>query len=124
MRHALRAFLAGALLVCSSSAAIADDIGEVGTPIGLSVNTDDGDTYLAYHGSLVLKQADGTLQTYRWGGVACGTRLLSEAQVANLQDALNNNKMRVQPLYQIGQNNRCLVGFTIVPKSAVKLVLP
>jgi hypothetical protein len=76
MRHALRVLLAGALLVCSSTAAIADDvIGEVGTPVGLSVNSDDSDTYyLMYHGQLFLKQADGTVQVYRWGGVSCGTR--------------------------------------------------
>lgn len=125
MRHALRVLLAAAFLFCSSSAAIADEVGGVGTPVGLSVNTDDGDTYLGYHGRLILKNADGTLQEYRWGGISCGSRQLSEPQVITLQGALDNNKMRVQPLYQLGQGDaRCLVGFTIVPKSALKLVFP
>jgi hypothetical protein len=108
-----------------SSVAIADEVGAIGTPVSLSVNTDDGDTYLNHHGQLLLKNAQGTLDQYRWGGASCQTRLLSEAQVATLQGALNNNKMRLQPLYQLGQADlRCLVGFTIVPKSAVKLVFP
>jgi hypothetical protein len=126
MRHALRVLFAAALLACSSTLAIADVIGEVGTPVGLTVHTDDSDTYyLMFHGQLFLKQADGTVQAYRWGGVSCGTRLLDEAQIATVQGALDNNKMRLQPIYQVGQgDSRCLVGFTIVPKSAVKLVIP
>lgn len=125
MRHALRALLATALLACSTSPAIADEIGEVGTPVGLSVNTLSADTYLQYHGRFFLKAADGTLVEYRWGGTSCGTRVLTDAQVAALQAALGNNKMRIQVLHQIGQGDaKCVVGFTVAPKSAVKLVLP
>jgi hypothetical protein len=51
--------------------------------------------------------------------------VLTDAQVAALQAAVDNNKMRLQLLTQTGQGNaQCVVGFTILPKSAVKLVLP
>ncbi len=125
MRLTLRALLAAAVLACSTTPALADDIGAVVTPIGLQVNTVPGDTYLIYHGRLFAKAADGTVEEYRWGGSACGSRVLTEPQVAALQAALNNNKMRIQILHQIGQgDSKCIVGFTVVPKSAVKLVLP
>jgi hypothetical protein len=125
MRHTLRVLLAAALLACANSPAIADEIGEVGTPVGLSLNTQSADTFLEYHGRLFLKAADGTIVEYRWGGVSCGTRVLSDAQFAALQAALGNNKMRIQVLHQIGQGNvKCVVGFTVAPKSAVKLVFP
>ena len=72
-----------------------------------------------------MKTADGALDEYHWGGVSCGTRVLNDAQVAALQATLNNNKMRLQILSQIGQGDiKCVVGFTAVPKSAVKLVFP
>lgn len=125
MHRMLGAFLAAFLLVCSITPALADDVGAIVTPIGLQVNTLPGDTYLQFHGRLFVKTAEGTLDEYRWGGVSCGSRVLTEPQVAALQATLNNNKMRLQILSQIGQGDlKCVVGFTAVPKSAVKLVLP
>ncbi len=125
MRHTLRILVTGALLACSSTAAVADDVGVVGTPVGLSVNTPVGDTFLQYHGRLFVKAVDGTVLEYRWGGSSCGSRVLTDAQVAALQAALNNNKMRIQVLTQDGQGlSKCVVGFTAAPKSAVKLVFP
>lgn len=125
MRHALPVLLAGALLVCSTSAANADDVTAVGTPVGLQITTQSADTNLQYNGRLFVKDADGTVGEYRWGGVSCGTRVLNDAQIAALQSALDNNKMRVQLLTQIGQGDaKCIVGATIVTKSAVKLVVP
>ena len=125
MHRTLGAVLAAFLLVCSSTPALADDVSAVVTPIGLQVNTLPGDTFLIYHGRLFVKTAEGALDEYRWGGTACGSRVLTEPQVAALQAALDNNKMRLQILYQIGQgDSKCVVGFTAMPKSAVKLVLP
>jgi hypothetical protein len=125
MRIALRVLLAGAFLACSSSAAIADDVTAVGTPIGLQITTLLADTNLQFHGRLFVKAADGTVGEYRWGGTSCGTRVLTDAQIAVLQNALDNNKMRVQLLTQDGQGiSKCVVGVTVMPKSAVKLVAP
>ena len=125
MRLTIRALLATPLLVCSTNPARADEVGGVDTPLGMQVNTTSADTYLQYHGRLFVKAADGTLEEYRWGGTSCGSRVLTDAQVAALQAALDNNKMRIQLLHQIGQGNaKCVVGFTVLPKSAVKLVLP
>ncbi len=125
MPRTLGILLAGLLLACSSSAALADDVSAVVTPVGLQITTQSADTNLQFYGRLFVKAADGTLGEYRWGGVSCGTRVLTEPQVAALQAALNNNKMRLQLLTQIGQGNAvCVVGFTMMAKSAVKLVVP
>lgn len=54
--------------------------------------------------------------------MSCGTRVLTEAQLAALQAAQNNKKMTIKPTSQIGQGDaKCLVGFTLVEKKNLKL---
>ena len=108
-----------------ASPASADTFGEVGTVAAVQINTSEADTYLQFHGKLSVRNADKLIDEYRWGGTSCGSRLLTEAEVAALQRALDNKKARIQPIYQDGQGQTlCLVGFNIVNKSFLKLVLP
>ena len=101
--------------------AIADDSQPVGSVVGLDVNTDSADFYLQYHGRLFVN-TDGNLAEYRWGGTSCGTRTLTEDQLALLQRALHHKKMTIAPRTQDGQGNSvCLVGFQLVEKKNLKL---
>lgn len=117
----------GLLTVCftlllGAAAASADDTNLSGSIVGLALNTDDADTYLQYHGRMFVKNSDGALDEYRWGGLTCGSRTLSEAQFASLQAVQNNKKMTIAPLSQLGQGGfKCLVGFTLVEKKNLKL---
>lgn len=125
MRKTLALPLFVAAIFSFSSPVLADDVGEVGSPMGLEVFTEHADSYLAAHGRLYVKNTLGTLDEYRWGGAACGTRVLTPDQLALLQSALNTKKMMIRPVSKPGQgNNLCLVGFTLVPKTGLKLVLP
>lgn len=111
-------------LIAWAGVAAADTTGAVGTVAGLQINTMSADTYLQYHGRVFVKNADGNLDVYHWGGTSCGTRVLTEAQVAVLQQALDNRRMRIEPLHQTGQGNiLCLVGVTVVPKLLQNSVL-
>lgn len=92
----------------------ADAVGSAGLVSQLEINTTSADAYLAYHGRLVVAAKNGSAE-YRWGGTGCGTRVLTDAQVAVLQRAFDS-AMKVQPRYQPGQGNiLCLVGVTITP---------
>lgn len=72
-----------------------------------------------------VRVSGNQLDEYRWGGTSCGSRVLTEPQIAALQQALGNKRVRIQPLSQDGQGQTiCLVGFTIVPKPDLALVLP
>ncbi len=109
------------LIVCGGPAG-ADDTGLVGSLVALDVNTGLADLYLQYHGRMFVKNSDGILDEYRWGGVSCGTRILTEAHVAELQRALNTKNMTIEPRTQVGQGDaKCLVGFTLVEKKNLKL---
>lgn len=55
-------------------------------------------------------------------GMACGSRVLTEAELAVLQRALNHKKMTIEPRTQTGQGDaKCLVGFNLVEKKNLKL---
>jgi hypothetical protein len=126
MRQLVHGLIIGSVVLLVAGMAPAQDvIGPVGTPAGLQVLTLSADTYLAFHGRLYVKNADNTLAEYRWGGTSCGTRVLSDAQVASLQAAIDNKKMRIEPVYQIGQADiKCVVGFSLVPKQNLALGIP
>lgn len=126
MRQVVCGFIVSSVVLLVAATAPAQDvIGPLGTPAGLQVLTPSADTYLAYHGRLYVKNADKTLAEYRWGGTSCGTRVLSDAQVASLQAAIDNKKMQIEPVYQLGQADlQCLVGFSLVPKKNLALGIP
>lgn len=101
-------------LLAPSLALAADAVGIPGAVAVLEVNHSTADTYLQYHGRVVL--SDGTRATeYRWGGTSCSNKALPEALVTMLQRAMAAGTP-VVPRYQAGQGtNRCLVGFTLTP---------
>lgn len=122
MRHTVRCLTFIFALILSSGGVKADDLGAVGSLAALDVSTPFGDVYLQYHGRLFVKNSNGTLDEYRWGGTSCGTKVLTDAEVALLQRALNHKKMTIEPRTQDGQGGaKCLVGFTLVEKKNLKL---
>lgn len=115
-KHAVAVALAAVL--ATPSLAFAETTGAQGTIASLEVNTTSSDRYLQHHGRIiVVSGAKNTVKSaeYRWGGVACGSRTLSEQQVALLQRALESGTP-ITPLYQDGQGaSLCLVGVTLAP---------
>lgn len=112
-------------LPLSAATASADDTGLVGSIAALEVYTTSADTYLQNHGRMFVKNSDGDVDEYRWGGTSCGTKVLTEAHVAALQAAQNNKKMTIEPRSQDGPGIiKCLVGFRLVEKKNLKLFNP
>lgn len=125
MRYQFMLLVSCLAVLCGARGALADEVGAIGPVAGLQINTTSADTYLAFNGRVYVKNPDGMLDEYRWGGVACSTKVLTVDQVAALQRAMDNKQMQIQPLHLAGQGQiRCLVGFTIVPKKNIALVLP
>jgi hypothetical protein len=112
-----RRSLALAVLVTSTiaaSPAFADDQGPKGTVTALEINHSTSDTYLQHHGRVFVVTGTRSAE-YRWGGVACGSRTLTENLVTMLQRALESGTP-IAPRYKDGQGGtRCLVGFTLSP---------
>jgi len=106
------AFLIASLAIPALAIA-ADYTGIAGTAIELEVNHSTADTYLQYHGRVLI--TDGTrTNEYRWGGTSCSNKVLPEDVVTMLQRAMESGTTIV-PRYQAGQGtNKCLVGFKLV----------
>jgi hypothetical protein len=113
-RFAIHTFCA-LLAVCLASApttAFADEAGKAGIATDLETLTPSADTYLQYHGRLVLLVGT-TPEEYRWGGTSCGSRTMSADNVRLLATAVQKGQS-ITPRYQIGQGSvRCLVGFSV-----------
>lgn len=124
MSRTIPALLASLSLVFITTSARADEVGTRGTLAALQVNTDSADTFLLFNGRLFVSNLNGNLDEYRWGGASCGSRVLTEEEVATLQRALHSKQVYIQPVYQIGQFPTCLVGFTMIPKKSLKLAIP
>ena len=92
----------------------ADEIGLAGFVQNIAVKTVSADTYLQTHGELVILQTSNEqLTTYRWGGTACGSKVLTDAQLSYLMDFASAPYMVVEPIHKPGQgDSKCLVGFT------------
>lgn len=109
-------------LVLLVGAASADDAGLRGSIVSLELNTVSADTYLQYHGRMFVRNEDGVLDEYRWGGTSCGSRTLTEPQFLALQAAANKKNLLIDPRYQLGQGDvECLVGFNLIEKRNLKL---
>jgi len=122
MRHTIGILGFFFAFVVFAGTARADDAGLRGSIVSLELNTDSADTYLQYHGRMVVENSDGALDEYRWGGTSCGTRTLTEPQFLGLQAAANKKNMFVDVRYQLGQGDaKCLVGFNLIEKKNLKL---
>jgi hypothetical protein len=97
-------------LLAAPSIASADEDGTAGIAYDLQVLTPSADTYLQYHGRLILLV--GTTQAeYRWGGSSCGSRTMSEDNIHALKLAIREG-LTITPRFQLGQgDSKCLVGF-------------
>lgn len=117
-RPVASALLALLSLAPAVPALAADATGALGPIVALQVNADTSDAYLQFHGRMIVGDSIGGYEEYRWGGTACGSKVLSDQQVARLQDGMNNPRVLVEPLWQAGQgSSQCVVGFSLVLRS-------
>lgn len=109
------AFAFALAAAAAPSAAFADELqGPKGSVAELEINHSTSDKYLQQHGRVVIVTGKQSAE-YRWGGVACGSRTLTENLTTMLQRALESGTPIV-PRYQPGQGPAlCLVGFTLSP---------
>jgi hypothetical protein len=115
-----RSFVALATLAALSMPATvfaSDSTGQKGSIETIEVNHSTSDTFLQYHGRIVIKTGKTTAE-YRWGGAACSNKTLPSELVALLWEAFRGRKTtNVTPRYQSGQgSNKCLVGFTFADR--------
>lgn len=102
------------VLAVPSTAAAADSTGQKGSIETLEINHTTSDTYLQYHGRIVVKTGKTTTTEYRWGGSSCSNKALPAELVQMLWEAFRARKStQITPRFQAGQgSNKCLVGFT------------
>jgi hypothetical protein len=102
-------------------ASAADSTGQKGSIESVEINHSTADTFLQYHGRIVVKNGKTTTE-YRWGGTSCSNKTLPEELVALLYEAFRSRKTtHVTPRFQSGQgNNKCLVGFTLANNNTKK----
>jgi hypothetical protein len=105
------------LAVAIPATALADETGSAGSVSKVDVNTPSADTYLQYHGRVIILTGKTTKTEYRWGGTSCGTKTVPADMVSTLVEASRNTDLVVTPLFQLGQGDlKCLVGFTVNKK--------
>ena len=85
--RSLIAFAALTALTFPATALAADSTGTSGTLESVEINHSTADTYLQYHGRIVI-EGGGRMTEYRWGGTSCSNKTLPLELVAMLWDAL------------------------------------
>jgi hypothetical protein len=94
--------------------AFADESGSAGSVDSVEINSPSADTYLQYHGRVFLRSGKSNKKEYRWGGTACGSRIMPTDMVEVLIQASRNDDILITPRFQTGQGDvKCLVGFGI-----------
>jgi hypothetical protein len=97
-------------LFAAPSVASADEDDTAGIAWDLQVLTTSADTYLQYHGRLIV-MVGTTPAEYRWGGATCGSRTMSDDNIRALKEAVAQG-LTITPRFQLGQGDlKCLVGF-------------
>lgn len=117
-RRPLAAFVSLFLLaVAMPATALADETGSAGSVQIVEINTPSADTYLQYHGRVIVKTGKANTAEYRWGGTSCGSRTVDADLVQVLIQASRNADVVVTPRFQAGQGDvKCLVGLTVTEK--------
>lgn len=104
--------IASTLVLALASSASADEPGKQGVATDIEIVSPSADTYLQYHGKLIVTLTGG-FDEYRWGGASCGSRTMSAENVAALVRAVDQ-ALLITPSWQMGQGSaKCLVGFTL-----------
>lgn len=94
----------------------ADEDGDVGRVVSLTINTQGSDKYASFHGSLGVRTPDGRRDVYFWGGSTCPAQKLDASEVSLLANALESSKAKIRPVYRTGEGARgarCLVAFEL-----------
>lgn len=118
-----RLTLIAAIALIPIAVQAADNVGTRGSIVSLSHNHSTSDKFLQYHGRMIVADSVGGYEEYRWGGVSCGSRVLTDAHLAELVAAMNNPRILIDPLWQPGQgNSQCVVGFTFLLRSQAGLL--
>ncbi len=96
----------------------ADTVQFVAPIVALRINSNTSDEFAVFKGFIKVGDSIGGYALYKWGGVHCSGKELTEAQVAALQAAMNNPRMLIEPRTKDGQGStQCLVAFTFVLRS-------
>lgn len=111
-----------AAVVLAPAIAYADADGIIGVVASVVINESGADDYAVERGSILVNEGSVN-RKYQWGGTACSGRLVSEANVSLLVEAMQNqDRLQIVPSYKTGAGlARCLVGFklqAIVPLAA------
>lgn len=103
------------LVLVASPAAAVDLVGAKGRVVAVEHVTPSSDTHNAYHGRIFVETA-GQLQDYSWGGQVCNAHQLSDSNVLELEGALGNPRIVIEPSYQTAINpaERCLVSWKLI----------
>lgn len=93
-----------------ATTAFADELTDWGEVVEILSVAEGSDDYGRFRGELILRTA-GMDSVFTWGGTTCPGRVLSEGQVALLQNAALAPYMRVRLRTKIGQGGAsCIVG--------------
>lgn len=116
------ACLSLAVCLLLPSSARADEEGEPGKVVRLTVNTTESEKYASFHGAVSIRRAGASASDrYYWGGSTCPAQKLSETQVALLSSALTHrNETLVVPVFRTSKGTpetRCLVAFDLIATS-------
>ncbi len=120
VRSLLASVALAGLVLAPITANAADSTGGKGRIRSIEINSPHGDTYLNYHGKIMVKHK-GTSTEYTWGGTQCPSTPLSAEMVDNLVHAFKARKQPViTPRYKPRAGGvKCLVGFKLsAPKEA------
>lgn len=114
LHRSLVSLAALALFTLPTTALAADASGVAGTVAAVEINHSTADTYLQYHGRIIVDSGNSKLTEYRWGGTSCSNKIVPVELVALLWEAFfRRDATTITPRYQSGQGtNKCLVGFS------------
>jgi len=108
------------LITGISFSALAEDAkGYFGQVLLVEANGQSSDTYLNRHG-MIMVDAQGVVEEYRWGGLSCGTKILTAEDVTRLTNAIDSKSVLVQVYSKPGQGQvNCIVGYRMAAKGVV-----
>ena len=120
MIRSLSTLLTAAAVAATSllpvQSALADEDGNKGHVVALTINTQGSDKYASFHGSVAVRTSGDRRDVYFWGGSTCPAQKLDASEVALLASALHDRRTQIRPVYRTGEGARgarCLVAFEL-----------